>query len=166
MSLDNDINNLSQVSFFGCLDVDQLRLLAFGSEHKALFAGSKLFSRDDQSHCGYVIVSGLIDLTITYDGVEKIVASVGAGGLVGELALITENQRVTDAVARRDTRLLCIPRALFMRMLEKYPQTAFELHKNLSRSVRDTIVQLDQVRQSLAGQEFGKQQTKSMNGKS
>ena len=152
MSLEDDIKILSQVSFFEDLDGDQLRLLAFGAEFKSLFAGSELYLQDAPSDCGYVVISGLIDLTVNHGGVETILGSVEAYGVVGEIALITDNMRPTNAVARRDSKLFCIPRVLFMRMLEKYPQTAYRLHQKISRSVRLTVSQLDRIRVDLENQ--------------
>jgi CRP-like cAMP-binding protein len=152
MSLDDDINILSQASFFDGISAEQLRLLAFGADSETLFAGAELFLQDAQSDCGYVVVSGLIDLSVNSGGVEKILGSVEPGGLVGELALITDNQRATNAVARRDTKLLRIPRVLFMRMLDKYPETAYDLHQKIARSVRSTILQLEKIQVELDSQ--------------
>ena len=154
MSLDDDLNILSQVEFFESIDSEQLRLLAFGAEMKFLHAGTELFLQDAPSNCGYVIVDGLIDLSVNHHGVEKVLGSIGVGGLVGELALIADNARPTNAVARRDTRLLSISRVLFMRMLEKYPQSAYELHQKISRSVRATILQIGRIEKNLAAQSF------------
>ncbi len=134
------------------MNSDQLRLLAFGADSETLFAGAELFLQDALSDCGYVVVSGLIDLTDASGGNEKILGSVEPGGLVGELALITDNRRATNAVARRDTNLLRIPRVLFMRMLDKYPETAYDLHQKILRSVRSTVLQLEKVQTELENQ--------------
>ena len=155
MSLEHDITILSQVGFFERINADQLRLLAFGAESLNVVAGSELFLQNATSDCGYVVASGLIDLTVTLESGERILGSIETGGLVGELALITDNRRTTNAVARRDSRLLRIPRVLFMRMLEKYPETAYDLHQKISRSVRLTIVKLDQIQKEAPGLKSG-----------
>lgn len=150
MALEDDIVALSKVSFFDGINADQLRLLAFGSEVESVFAGAELFFQDAPSNSGYVVLSGLVDLTVSLESGNKILASIEPGGLVGELALITDNLRATNAVARRDSRLMRIPRVLFLRMLERYPESAYDLHQKISRSVRATILQLDRVKQGLA----------------
>lgn len=152
MSLEDDINILSQVSFFDGINADQLRLIAFGAESMTLFAGAELFLQDAPSDCGYVVISGLIDLSVTGPGGNKLLSSIETGGLVGELALVTDNLRATNAVARRDSRLLKIPRVLFLRMLEKYPESAYDLHQKISRSVRAMMLQLDGIQQKLTDQ--------------
>ena len=165
MSLDDDIRILSQVSFFDGINADQLRLLAFGADTKTLHAGEELFIQGEQSDSGYVVISGLIDLTVVESGAETVLASVEVGGLLGELALITQNQRATNAVARRDSRVFRIPRILFMRMLEKYPESAYDLYQKISGSVRATVLQLDRVKQYLDSQvpEDGKGKNKVKN---
>ncbi len=149
MALDDDIAALAKVSFFDGINADQLRLLAFGSEIESVYAGAELFLQNSPSNSGYVVLSGLVDLTVTVESGTKILASVEPGGLVGELALITDNLRATNAIARRDSRLMRVPRVLFLRMLERYPESAYDLHQKISRSVRATILQLDRVKQGL-----------------
>ena len=56
---------------------------------------------------------------------------VGRGTLIGELALLTETARPVTATAREPSTVLRIPRTLFLKMLEGYPDAAREL--------RDTI---------------------------
>ncbi len=150
MSLDDDIQILSQVSFFSGINADQLRLLAFSGESVTIFAGAELFLQDAPSDCGYVVLDGLIDLTISTSEGTRILGSIEKGGLVGELALITDNTRATNAIARRDSRLLKISRVLFLRMLEKYPESAYDLHQKISSSVRATVVQLDRIKENLS----------------
>ncbi len=137
---------LSRVALFEDFDANQLRLLAFGSDHVTLTAGSELYLQDQESDCGYVMVNGLVDLTFSDRHGETVLASIGAGGLIGELALVSDNARPTGAIARRDSQLIRIPRALFRRMLEEYPDSAYRLHQKISRSMRQLVQQLQKVR--------------------
>lgn len=150
MSLQNDMAALAKVQFFEGFTIDQLRLLAFGAEACTLFAGETLFLENDKSDCGFVLVEGLIDLTTSLHDGERIISSIEPGGLVGELALISETLRSTNAIARRNSRLLQIPRVLFVRMLKKYPETARGLYQKISRSVRSTMLEMEKIRTDLS----------------
>lgn len=150
MSLEDDVGILGKVSFFEGINADQLRLLAFGAESLSLLAGQDLFLQDAPSDSGFVVASGLVDLTFSSEKGNQILTSIESGGLVGELALVTDNLRATNAVARRDSRLLKIPRVLFIRMLDKYPESAYDLHQKISRSVRATILQMEKVKVRLS----------------
>ena len=49
---------------------------------------------------------------------------VGRGTLLGELALLTETVRPVTATANEPSTVLRIPRTLFLKMLEGYPDAA------------------------------------------
>ena len=60
-------------------------------------------------------------------------ATLGPGALVGELSLITGNARPVTAIALEETVVIRIPRTLFLKVLEGYPDAA--------RALRDVIAQ-------------------------
>ena len=62
-------------------------------------------------------------------------AHYGAGALLGELALITETRRPATAVTTEDCDLIRIPRTLFRRMLEEYPDIAMALHNKIAQQL-------------------------------
>lgn len=145
MSLDDDMAILAGTSFFDGLDSDQLRILAFGSENIHVTAGSEVYIVNAASDCGFVVSEGLIDLTIIANGQEVLLGSIEPGGLIGEISLISDTPRSTNAIARRDSRLIRIPRTLFRRMLEKYPESAYDLHQKISRNMRAMVADLNRV---------------------
>lgn len=132
MSLESDIAVLRQVPLFADLTADQLRLLAFGAEHRRLKSGETLFRVAARADEGFVIVSGEITLKAGPPGAEVPVAGFGPGALLGELALITETRRAATALADGSCDLIRIPRTLFRRMLEEYPDLAVILHERIS----------------------------------
>lgn len=139
MSLEDDIRVLSGVSLFEDLSGEQLRLLAFGAERNTLTAGRELFHPGQNANGGFVVVSGKLDLFTQTPRGRKVVKQVGPGTLVGELALITETQRLTGAVAAEDVVVLRISRSLFRRMLEEYPETAARLHAEFSERLCELL---------------------------
>lgn len=145
MSLDQDIALLARVSLFQGFTPEQLRLIAFGSERERLPAGAALYREGETASGGYVVASGQIDLMIMKGAREIAIESCNAGGLVGEMALIASNRRSTDAVARTDSEVLYIPRALFHRMLREYPETAAFLHGRIAQTVRRLMKQIEDV---------------------
>ena len=68
-------------------------------------------------------------------GQEAPVAHYGAGALLGELALITETRRPATDVTTEDCDLIRIPRTLFRRMLEEYPDIAMALHNKIAQQL-------------------------------
>jgi CRP-like cAMP-binding protein len=149
MTLDQDIALLSRVGLFQGFTPEQLRLIAFGAERERLSDGSVLYRENETANGGYVVAQGQIDLVLSKRRRELVLDSCTQGGLVGEMALLTSNRRSTDAVARGDSEVLYIPRALFHRMLREYPETAAFLHGRIAQAVRRLVNQIEEVNSRL-----------------
>jgi CRP-like cAMP-binding protein len=135
MSLESDIAVLKGVPLFAELDDGQLRLLAFGAEHRRLRKEETLFRLGARADAGFVLVAGEIALTAGPPGHERAVGTFGPGTIFGEMALLTETRRPATAMATADCDVLRITRTLFRRMLEEYPDIAFALHQRLAEDL-------------------------------
>lgn len=143
MSLDSDIAVLRRVRLFEGFQQEQLRLLAFGCEARVLAKGTRLFKQGAFSEGGYVVVHGQVDL---FSGARNnFVSTYENGALLGEMALITETEHSTTAVAGEDSEVLKISRPLFRRMLEEYPSLAELLQERISKSVSEFMVHLERI---------------------
>lgn len=131
MSLERDIAILRSADILANLNDDQLRLLAFGAEHLAYQRGRAIYREAQTAECGFVIAEGRVALTRFMMGEDRVLSHAVPGSILGELALITETRRHTNAIAAEDTQVLRINRLLFRRMLEEYPETAHALQDKL-----------------------------------
>ena len=129
MALDDDIRAFLRIPLFKLMEPEALRLLAFSAETKLLRAGDVLFNEGDESDGGYLVVNGALTPFGSTDG------SVGAGSLIGEMALIASSPRAVTLVAAEPTTVLRITRALFRRVLEEYPQSAVRLREMIAGRV-------------------------------
>src|SRR5690242_20724170 len=123
MSIEDDLALLEQVPTLRLLGAASLRMLAIGSEQRSVARGGILFRAGDQADCGFVVQSGAFRLE--NGGGAAVV--VGAGALIGELALITTMRRPSTAVALEDSSAVRIARSLFQRVLESDPDAARRL---------------------------------------
>lgn len=67
-------------------------------------AGQLLFRQGDEAHSVFIVTSGLLEVEV--DGV--VVRQVGAGAVLGELALLAGGTRSASIRARRDSHLLTV----------------------------------------------------------
>jgi len=74
----------------------------------------------------------------------------GPGSLLGEMALLAETRRPATATAREDATVMRIPRAMFLKMLESYPDAAQRLRELLTARADQWARELDKVRATLA----------------
>jgi CRP-like cAMP-binding protein len=145
MSLESDVKLLASLPVFSSLDAEALKLIAFAAETWTFAAGDVLYRQGESSFGGYVIVSGAIALESSQnDGVASKI--VGPGGLLGELALMAVTKNPATAIARQDSTVLRISRALFLRTLAESPASAQRLRVELGRDLQTFVDDLEQTR--------------------
>ncbi len=91
------------------LPADARARLEAGAEHVDLAAGEFLFREGDAADDLYVVKAGRLDVLVG----GTVVRQMGAGAVIGELALLTGGARSASIRARRDSRLLRVSRAAF-----------------------------------------------------
>ena len=147
MTIEDDIAFLERVPALSILGRDALRIIAIGSESRYVHEGNALFGEGDDADCAYVVQEGSFDLVADKGTIPSSVA--GPGTLIGETALFIEVKRTTDAVARESSTVVRIPRQLFLKMLEGYPDAAVRMRDAIAGKVSQTASELTRVRDSL-----------------
>ncbi len=112
--------------------VDLVELIGFGEEVEAVRAGENLFTEGDYGNSMYLVKSGSIDVMVG----GKLLATVGAGEVLGEMALIDQPRRSATAVASTDSELICINERRFLQMVEKQPVFALAVLETICRRLR------------------------------
>ncbi|GEO85852.1 MULTISPECIES: cyclic nucleotide-binding domain-containing protein [Alphaproteobacteria] len=140
MALADDIDLLAKVPLFAGLSSDQLRLIAFGAEHRPVAKGQALFREKSPAECAYVVARGEFELsTLGRGGKPKSEGVVGRGVMLSELALVTMVERKYTAVASEDADVIRITRALFHRLLEEYPDMAVVIEGRIRAALASLI---------------------------
>ena len=138
MAIEDDISLLERVPTLGLLGRQALRILAIGAETRYVHGGELLFKAGDEADGGFVIQEGRFALSSPADRNE---VTVGPCTLLGEVALFTETRRPATAKALEPSTVLRIPRPLFIRMLDSFPDAARRLREilaaRLDQSTRD-----------------------------
>jgi len=79
---------------------------------------------------------------------------VGRGTLLGELALLTETVRPVTATAKEPSTVLRVPRTLFLKMLEGYPDAAKKLRDVIATRTEQSTREIYGVRNTLDGRRY------------
>jgi CRP/FNR family transcriptional regulator, cyclic AMP receptor protein len=104
-----------------------------------LKADQTLFTAGDPGDGCYRIETGLLKVTVmSASGRERILAILGPGALVGELAMIDAQPRSASVVAARDTDVSYISRLTFEAVAEAHPEVYRHVVNLLVRRLRDT----------------------------
>src|ERR1044072_3015580 len=104
-----------------------------------LKADQTLFTAGDPGDGCYRVEQGLLKVTVVSpSGSERILAILGPGALVGELAMIDARPRSASVTAARDSELRFISRTSFETVVEKNPEVYRPIIHLLARRLRDT----------------------------
>ncbi len=150
MTIEDDIAFFERVPTLSLLGRDALRILAIGAENRYVHSGEALFRAGELADGAFVVQEGSFSLSAIPAYGESI--TVGPLTLLGELAMITETKRAMTATALEPSSVLRIPRTLFLKMLESFPQSARRLRDVLNRRSELSLGEMFAVRNSLAAQ--------------
>jgi CRP-like cAMP-binding protein len=149
MAIDDDITFLERVPTLSLLGRQALRILAIGAETRYIHSGEVLFKRGEEADGAYVIQEGRFKLS-SNDGDEL---TVGPCTLLGEVALFSETRRPATARALEPSTVLRIPRFLFVRMLDSFPEAARKLREILAARLDQATREISNVRAVLDAHE-------------
>ena len=152
MTIEDDIAFLERVPTLHLLSRQALRILAIGAQSRYVHGGEILFNAGEEAEGGYVVQEGSFNL-MPESSDENKAAVVGPCTLLGEVALFTESQRMATATALEPSTVLRIPRPLFVKMLEGFPDAASKLRDIMSRRIDQSSRDIDTVRGVLDAQQ-------------
>ncbi|MCP4284071.1 MAG: cyclic nucleotide-binding domain-containing protein [Gammaproteobacteria bacterium] len=94
--------------------------------------GDFLFHQGDRAEGAYVLVSGILQVRIRDENDrEWVISEFNPGEIVGEFALITEQDRIASILAIRDCELFRLSREVFTQIIEKYPQIMMNVFRSI-----------------------------------
>jgi CRP-like cAMP-binding protein len=153
MSIEDDIAFLERVPTLALLGHEALRILAIGAENRYVQNGDVLFREGDAADAAYVVQEGSFSLVSDKSRADPATTAVGPGAMLGELALLTETVRPATATASEPSSVIRIPRKLFLKMLEGYPDAANRLREIITLRAQEAMRDIDSVRSGFDGAE-------------
>ncbi len=147
MTIEDDIAYLERIPLLRRLGAGALRIVAIGVESYDLQPGQILFAAGDAADGAYIIQRGSVSLKPERSGEPEVIA--GPGTLLGESALLAETRRPATATAREGATVMRISRAMFLRMLEGYPDAAHRLREMMASRADQWAREMENVRTTL-----------------
>jgi CRP/FNR family transcriptional regulator, cyclic AMP receptor protein len=131
-------DTLAHVDLFSTLDKKELQVLAKSCQERKYGAGTRIFAQGDAGVALYVVKSGKIRITQSNnpDRAEVELGTVGAGEVMGEMALLDDLPRSAAATAIEDVTVLVLPVWDFRGVLRQHPDIALKMLAALSRRLR------------------------------
>jgi CRP-like cAMP-binding protein len=109
------------------LTAGEIDAIAAVSESLTVAAGSELFREGDPGDGLYLVVWGEIDIAKRTPAGERSLARLGAGGVLGEMSLLTDEPRSATGRALADAAVLRLPAARFRALLAEGSSAALKI---------------------------------------
>lgn len=109
-----------------------LSIFAADPDTQRYAAGHRFFSAGDHGEAMYVVLEGDIDIVLR----GKVLETVHAGGMFGEMALLDHRERSADVVAKTDVKVAAIDQKRFLYLVRNHPFFALEVMKIMTERLR------------------------------
>jgi hypothetical protein len=113
--------------------------------NKVLKEGQILFKAGDKSDGMYLIRKGELRVFLEQNGKEVMLASIGAGGMIGEMALFDNSPRSASVKAATECEITQISTEDFAKLMKQIPKWFVSLMAALSGRLRQTNERLQKL---------------------
>ncbi|QQR81864.1 MAG: cyclic nucleotide-binding domain-containing protein [Deltaproteobacteria bacterium] len=122
---------LKDVYFFKNFSTDELKLIEPICVRTKYAAQHLIFNSGDPASKMFLIEVGTVNLIKN----NKIIASIGKGGMFGEMPFLDDGNRSTSAQTLEETHLIEIPYIKMAQLLLNNPETALKFYTTFARYV-------------------------------
>ncbi len=115
-------------------------------ERQTFQAGDRIFHQGDEANEAYLIESGQIEISRVDNDTTTVIGLVGAGDILGEMALIDDAPRMGTARVVQLTNVAVVPRSAFEVRLKKSDPVIRRLLQIFVKRLRDQTHILTEMR--------------------
>ncbi|MDM8557715.1 cyclic nucleotide-binding domain-containing protein [Candidatus Parabeggiatoa sp. HSG14] len=116
-----------------------ISLFSKSNDFVSFSAGQIIFKEGDPGKVMYAIIEGEVEILIG----NKVVDTVSAGNILGEMALIDTSPRSATAVPKTDCKVVPISRRHFTFLVQQTPNFALEVMQVMANRLRRMNAQLE-----------------------
>jgi NTE family protein len=132
------LQNLRRIPFFSQLPDTELQAISEQLQRERFLKGQAIFSEGQEADALYLIESGQVQVVTGPPDEEKILAYLGPGNFVGELALLLDKPRSATVRVVIDAEVWVLRKQALEDLLEDYPAISLQISRELSRRLVET----------------------------
>jgi CRP-like cAMP-binding protein len=140
------VASLARIPFFSGLGEDALERVATGTRMRRFRRGEVIFHAGDPGDGLFILVSGEVKISLPSEtGDEAIIATLHAGDVFGELALLDGAPRSATATALIATEAIVLPRDRFHDLIATEPAVRDALLASLAAELRRLTTHVEEL---------------------
>jgi CRP/FNR family transcriptional regulator, cyclic AMP receptor protein len=137
------VDLVSAVPIFGELDPPDIKKITEIGINRKYTKNGIVFLEEEEGAALFIIISGKVKIVRTDDeGKEVILSILGEGDFFGEMAILDGLPRSATVVSIDESELFMIHRRDFLQLIERSPQVAVSLLRELTRRLRKSDEQI------------------------
>lgn len=123
------------------------------SGEKKVARDNYLFREGDHPDAMYIIKSGGFSITKTKGNSEVVLAEIGPGGMVGEMAIFDRKPRSANVKATKDSVAICLPYDALSSQLEQMPVWLKAIMRTMNDNLREANKKIKILESNTADEE-------------
>lgn len=125
---------ISEIPLFNQLDYEETDVIAKLLDVRDIRPGTLIYSQGEHADSLCCVIDGVLEVVkTTAEGDERVIATLGKGDSVGEMALIDGLTRSASIRANKLSRILILKRDDFARLIQQHPQISIKILKQIAR---------------------------------
>lgn len=112
------------------------------AETRKLNKDEYLFKEGDFPDNMYIVRSGALAITKTKNKSEVVLAEIGTGAMVGEMALFDKKPRSANVKAMKDSEVVCLPYKGLEQQLTQMPEWLRAIIRTLNQNLREANLKI------------------------
>lgn len=137
MSTLTNLDLIRRVPLFSMITPDQVLLLSDAVDKRRFKRGERIVTQGGQANALFILLTGSARVVFTDDkNREVILAALVPGDYIGEMSLIDNDPHSASVETERQTDVLVLGRAEFMRCLSDNPMMAYSVMRGLVARLR------------------------------
>ncbi len=138
-----DLHELKMIPLFSELNEDELTDITAIAMEQTFKKDTMILIEEEVGSTMFVILNGRVKISrISDEGREVILSILVDGDFFGEMAILDGQTRSANAVTLEETQMMVIRRDNFLHILQKFPQVAINLLKELAHRLRRSDAQI------------------------
>ncbi len=134
------ILDINSWRLFTDLAADEIKVISAACEERLLMAGEELFAEGDAGDSIWMILSGRVEVYKNIRGdVDRTLASLGAGDVIGEMSFIDQSRRSAGARTSEASEFQLLSAAAFRQIQTEHPAIAAGFYRNIASILADRV---------------------------
>ena len=140
-----DVKEVKDLSIFAGMEDDEINEILCTCNTRELKEKDILFHQGDRGDKMYILLNGEVEVLLYSNGELTRITTLGEGSVIGELAVLTSENRTATIRATKDSSLLMINKINYKRLIAQRHPGALKMAYNIAIILAKRLQMMDRT---------------------